>query len=67
MEERKSVLETTKPSDALGRLTARRSGKRTTLVLIGAVVVLLLAGLVGLIISNASRGTDGVKVPKVSI
>lgn len=66
MEERKSVLETTKPSDAIGRLTARHSQSRFFVLLLAVVVLFAVVALIGLIISNATRGTAGIEVPKVS-
>jgi hypothetical protein len=65
VEERKSVLETTAPSDALGRLKARTAHSRTLLVIIGVVVLIALALLVGLLVRNVSRGSQAVEVPSV--
>lgn len=65
VEERKSVLETTKPSDALGRLRARQSGGRSLMLILGVLVILGLAALIGLIINNAASGTLNVPVPAV--
>ena len=65
-EDRKSVLETVKPTDALGRLRARHSQTRTVMLTIGAIALLGLIFLVGTIIHNTSRGTEGLKVPGVA-
>jgi hypothetical protein len=64
-EERKSVLETTKPSDALGRLRERQKGGRSVMITIGAIAFLGLVFLIATIIHNTTRGTLDVRVPAV--
>lgn len=65
MEERKSILETTGPADALGSFSTRRAWSRVSIVLIGVTVLFVLAFLAGAIINTASRGSAGVEIPKV--
>ncbi len=66
MEDRKSILETVTPRDALGRLSARQKHSKLVVVLIGVVVLFVAALLVGLIISKATQGTRGIDVPTVA-
>lgn len=65
MEDRKSVLETTKPSDAIGRLTARQHRHHSLVVVLGVVLLFVVVGLVGLMFFRASQGTQGIEVPAV--
>lgn len=66
MEERKSVLETTKPADSLGKITDRQRHGRMVSIAIAVIVVFGLVFLVATIIYNTTQGTAGLKVPAVS-
>lgn len=65
MEERKSVLETTKRADAYNTLETRQRSSRSIAITITAVVVLGLIFLIATIIHNTTRGTEGLRVPSV--
>lgn len=65
-EERKSVLETTKPSDALGRLKERTSHSRTTFVIVAVILAIGLVVLVTTILNNTIQGSVNVRVPSVT-
>jgi hypothetical protein len=64
-EERKSVLETTKPADALSRLSARQGGGRSTAIVVGVLALVGLIFLIATIITNTTRGTQDLRVPTV--
>lgn len=66
MEERKSVLETTKPADSLTRFTDRQRHRRVVGIATAVIVVFGLVFLVATIIHNTTQGTAGLKVPAVT-
>ena len=65
MEDRKSVLETTTPTDSLTRLNSRRRSAGTVTLIIAVLAVFGLALLLVTIFYNTSRGTEGLRVPAV--
>jgi len=65
VEDRKSVLETVRPADAIGRLSARDRSSRTIFVVIG---VLLFFGIIFFGVSlfrSTSDGTGSLNLPSV--
>lgn len=66
MEDRKSVLETTKPSDSITRFNERQGRGKVVFAVISVLLVLGLIYLIVTILENTTRGTEGVRVPSVT-
>lgn len=65
LSERKSVLETVRSSDPLGRLSERTAKNRITIIVITVVVLFGLIFLIAGLVTKTSRGTDNIKIPSV--
>ena len=65
MEERKSVLETVRPADAVGRYESRSKTTRPWLIAGLVVVLIFVVYIVGTIIHRTVSGTDNLSVPRV--
>lgn len=66
MDERKSVIETIRPADALGRLASRSRSSRPLVLAVAVVIFFGAVFLVGSIMYRVSQGTGSIELPSVN-
>jgi len=65
VEDRKSVLETVRPADALGRLSARNSSQRIVFVVAGVLIFFGIVFFGASLFRTTSGGTGNLDLPSV--